>query len=158
MMTEAIRLAEEFSPAVSLDDLRHACGQEIDAVVKEYSDWAIQMRQAALSNGMYEKVKSFRRNGTRNYKQAMACMKQAQERHKQVLLKRLDWSPRKKDPLTPVEKMSEDEFLAAFNYIANARKLMTKRLRKTFKEDLFFYVWKIEFGPIKGFTFTGSSG
>lgn len=151
MIAEVIRLADKFNPSISPDDVRHASGEEIDAVVKEYNSLASQMRQSALSNGMRKKVKSFRRNGTRNYKQAMACMKQMQEQHKQVLLNRLDWSPLKKDPLTPVEKMSQDEFLAAFSNIANARKLMTKYLRKTFKEHLFFYAWKIEFGLIKGF-------
>lgn len=150
MTMEAIRLAEDFRPTVSPDDVRHACGEEIDTVIIEYSDWATQMRQIALSNGMHERVKSFRRNGTRNYKQLMAVMKQRQEQHKEILFCRLDYSPRKKDPLIPVERMSHCEFLKAFREVSQARKLMTKHLRKTFKKDLLLYAWKIEWGPLKG--------
>lgn len=151
MAEEAIRIASVFKPRISPDDMRHAFGEMIDIVVEDYNKLANQMRQTARSNGMQEKVKSFRRNGTRNYKQLFAVMRQRQEQHKEILLVRLDWSPIKKDPLVPVEKISHDEFLAVFDEVSKSRKMMVKHLRKTFKKELLFYAWKIEWGRLKGF-------
>lgn len=146
-----LNLAEAFKPKVLPSELKYLDDACIDDAVAEYNELALQMRQALLAEGMRERVKSFRRNATRNYNHLMRVTHACHEWMQKILLIRLDWSPKSLDPTLPIEYLSQTEFNIAAVQVARARDKMVHHLNSYFEDDLLFYAWKIEWGVQKGF-------
>lgn len=146
-----IEICKGFKPETHPEELKFVFDDDIEKVVSEYNLLALRMREVVRSKGIGEKVKSFRRNATRNYNQLMRVMQACHERCHRILLIRLDWSENRKDPLSPIEKISESEFDELAVRQGEARKKMVKYLKFKFKSNLLFYAWKIEWGVQKGF-------
>jgi hypothetical protein len=125
--------------------------EEIDLFLKAYNGLALTIRKALLTNGMYEDVKSFRRNATERYKRFMKVAEQGWISHNKILLIRLDWGFRKTFPAIPVRFKSQEEFERTYFEVDGYRKAMLKILQKMFGKDLVFYATKIECGEVKGF-------
>ncbi|MGE0113026.1 YagK/YfjJ domain-containing protein [Aquabacterium sp.] len=155
--TEAIlKEAKDFKPKYPPYDLKYLAGlcsddACIDDVVAEYNELALKMRQALREAGMGERVKSFRRNATRNYNHLMHVIRACHEWNRKILLIRLDWSEKALDLTLPIEDLSQADFDVAAARVADARDKMVQHLNLQFKGDLLFYAWKIEWGVQKGF-------
>ena len=63
---------------------------------------------------------------------------------------RLDWGYKSTIPDRRGIFLSSQDFDQRFKVVCEYRDKQLKALRKKYKEDLVFYVWKIEYGPIKG--------
>lgn len=146
-----LALARDFKPKFSPSDLKFVDDASIDDVKTEYNELVLQMRQALRAKGMGERVKSFRRNATRNYLHLMKVIRSCHERNQKILLIRLDWSEKNLDPTLPIEYLSQVDFDIAAVRQGQARDKMVHHLKSHFKADLMFYAWKIEWGVQKGF-------
>lgn len=144
-------LAKEFKPKYPPDALKYVDADCIDEVVEEYNELVLKMRQVLRSKGMGERVKSYRRNATRNYNHLMSVIRSSRTRNQKILPVRLDWSEKDLDPTMPIEYLSQADFNVAALRQAQARDKMVHHLKSHFKGDLLFYAWKIEWGVQKGF-------
>ncbi len=146
-----VDVANNFNSNFEPSSLKYIDNSEIDAAVTEFNDLALKMRNALLATGMRERVKSFRRNCTRNYRHLMTVMRAAHERHSKILLIRLDWTEKDVDFSGPIERLSQAEFDAGALRMAGIRDKMLRHLKQHFKSDLSFYAWKFEWGFQGGF-------
>lgn len=146
-----MEVVKSFKPNTPPSELRFIDEAEMDSAVREYNELVLKLRQVLRAEGMGERVKSFRRNATRNYRHLMGVIRASHERHRKLLLIRLDWSENDVDPSAPIEQLSQADFDTAALRLANARDKMVHHLKSHFKGDLAFYAWKIEWGVQKGF-------
>lgn len=144
-------LVKEFKPKFPPDDLKYIDAACIGDAADEYNELALKMRQTLRAKGMGERVKSFRRNATRNYNHLMSVIRSSHERNQKILLIRLDWSEKNLDPTLPIEYLSQVDFDVAAVRQGQARDKMVHHLKSHFDDDLLFYAWKIEWGVQKGF-------
>lgn len=148
---ELLALAKAFKPKCPPEDVKFVADADIDTLVAEYNALALKMRQALRDKGMGERVKSFRRNATRNYNHLMRVIRANHERNQRILLIRLEWSEKPVDAWAPIERVSQEEFDAGALRQAEARDKMVRHLKRHFKANLLFYAWKIEWGVKKRF-------
>jgi len=146
-----LEVAKKFDPKIPPSELKLIGDAYIDDAVTEYNELALKMRQALLAEGMGERVKSFRRNATRNYRHLMQVIRSSHERKRKILLIRLDWSEKNRDPTLPIEYLSQGDFDVAAVRVGKARDQMVRHLKDRYKDDLLFYAWKIEWGVQAGF-------
>lgn len=119
-------------------------------VHQELNHLSQQIRQRLMAEGHREKVHSFKRNATENYKQVLKMAESKWQRFGKVLLIRLDWGYKKPFPDRRGVFLSSQDFEQRFKIVCAYRDKKLKALRKKYRKDLAFYVWKIECAPIKG--------
>lgn len=125
-------------------------GDELVQVINSLNALMGLLRRYLLSQGMREKVKSFRRNADERYKQVMSAARQAWEKNRKNLLIRIDWGFKRKFPVERVMFKTEEEFTLQMRFVDTCRQKMLKILRRMFRGDLSMYFWKIECGEFKG--------
>lgn len=133
-------------------EIEIAQGARVELLVEKFNGLTRLIREAILSAGLYQRVKSFRRNATERYKQFGAGCEAAVERNSKLLAIRLDTASRVVEfPRRRIERISASEFEQMATKIRIHRKAFTDYLHKTFKGDLEFFAWKIEYGVTRGF-------
>lgn len=108
------------------------------------------IRKRLLDNGHRSKVYDFKKNSTKCYKHFMKVCEQKWNRHRAILLLRLDWGYHARVPDMRAVFTSEEDFENRFKIVSRYRALMLKYLKARFKKDLVLFAWKIECAPIKG--------
>lgn len=132
------------------DDYSISAGSEIDAAVSALNGLATQLRSALLSSGAQEAAKNFRRNATERYRHLMRVAEQQWKKHCKILLIRLDWGFRKTYPAYRIRFKTQSDFERQMAEVDSYRRQMLRILKKTFKQELALYAWKLECGDIKG--------
>lgn len=129
---------------------RSSCGKHADSVVDGLNNFVLQFNMALKKKSLREEVKSFYRNAKERYFQLMKVASQAWDLKCKNVLIRVDWGFLKENPPLPPRLKTEAEINQDFSIVEARRKLMQKRLKKMFGNDLSFYAWKIECGFDKG--------
>lgn len=149
---EDCKLKNGYCLADEAQELAIVQGERVELLVEKFNNLARTIRQEILSAGLYERIKSFRRNATERYKHFGAGCEAAVERNSKLLAIRLDTSSRVVDyPRPRIEGIAASEFEKMTNELRNHRMAFTDHLHKTFKDDLEFFAWKIEYGVTRGF-------
>lgn len=125
-------------------------GDELTKFIIVANGFAQMLRYCLLSKGMKEEVKSYRRNARERYKHFMNSAKQRIDVNSKVLLIRLDHGERRNLRRPADGEIDQNAFIEQALCIAARRDKMLKHLQRTFKTDLLFYAWKIEYGRQKG--------
>lgn len=128
----------------------YACGKAADEVVDGLNSFVLQLKEALNKYELREDVKNFYRNSNDRYLKLMKVATQAWDENCKNVLIRIDWGFYKKNPPMPPRLKNEDEINADFMLVDSKRKLMLKRLKKMYGDDISFYAWKIECGFDKG--------
>ena len=127
-----------------------ACGKRTDEVIERLNNFVLKLKEKLTNSELREEIKNFYRNSKERYFQLMQVALQAWDiRCKNVLI-RIDWGFFKKNPPMPPRFKTEAEINQDFSKVDAIRKLMIKRLKNMFGNDISFYAWKIECGYDKG--------
>lgn len=134
----------------------------------EYNDYRIQASEdrfkikCAINNlsvflnkklkgmGGTQVIHSFVKTALKNYKHGMQVVDQAFQRNSSILLMRLDWGEKIRAPDDRAKFETIKKYKDRFDKVVSYKEKMLKELKKNFKNDLCFFMWKIECAPIRG--------
>ena len=132
-------------------NLKYVAPDKCAEVAADFNNFAKDLRDALRDENMKEKIKSFERNARERSKQFLRGCESAFNRHSKCLSIRLDTTYRKKNQ-NDEDHVPEtnEEFLENCKKIESHRELFIKHLHRTFRENLAFYSWKLEYGVTRG--------
>lgn len=147
---EEDKWVKQFIFKIEYNDYRIQASEDRFKIKCAINNLSIFLNKKLKGMGGTQVIHGFVKTALKNYKHGMQVVDQAFQRNSSILLMRLDWGEEARVPDNRANFESIKHYEERFDKVSSFREKMLKELKKMFKEDLCFFMWKIECAPIRG--------